>query len=120
MYSAPDRQTHNRIYNEAAIFIGTSWSEGWGLTVGEAMMCGAAVACTDNPGYSEMARNSETALVSPIKNSQALAENIIRLLEDDELRCRIAEAGYRNIQQFTWEASYPKFRSLIENGCRQI
>ena len=116
----PDRQTHNRIYNEAAIFIGTSWSEGWGLTVGEAMMCGAAVACTDNPGYSELARNSETALVSPIKNSQALAENIIRLLEDDELRCRIAEAGYRNIQQFTWEASYPKFRSLIENGCRQI
>lgn len=109
----PNKIEHNQIYNESAIFIATSLNEGWGLTVGEAMICGAAVACTDNLGYREMARDGETALLSPIKDSQALAENIIRLIEDDELRFRIAENGNKFIQQFTWEDSYKKLKDTL-------
>lgn len=110
----PNKETHNRLYNESAIFIGTSWSEGWGLTVGEAMICGCAVACTNNAGYLEMAVDGETALVSPIKDSEALAANIIRLIENDDLRFRIAENGNRNIQQFTWKRAYMHFRRLLD------
>ena len=110
-YQSPNREIHNRIYNEAAIFLGTSSTEGWGLTIGEAMICGQAVVCTDNPGYQETARDGKTALLSPIKDSEGLAKNIIRLIEDDELRYRIAENGHQYIQQFTWEDS---FRRLIE------
>lgn len=109
----PDKEKHNHIYNDCAIYIGCSTIEGWGLTVGEAMICGAAVACTDNLGYREMARDGETALLSPIKDSQALAENIIRLIEDDELRFRIAENGNKFIQQFTWEDSYKKLKDTL-------
>ena len=114
-YQQPDKETHNRIYNESAIFIGTSWSEGWGLTVGEAMICGCAVACTDNLGYLEMATDGETALVSPVHDPESLALNIIRLIEDDDLRYHIAEEGNRNIQQFNWESAYSKFRLFISN-----
>lgn len=109
----PDRETHNRLYDEAAIFIGTSQVEGWGLTVGEAMICGSAVACTDNPGYLEMAKDGETALVSPVHDSQRLADNILRLIEDDQLRIRIARKGHENIQRFTWEESYKKLKKAI-------
>ena len=109
----PDRETHNRLYNESAIFIGTSWSEGWGLTVGEAMICGCAVACTDNAGYLEMASDGETALVSPVKDADALAANIIRLIEDDSLRFRIAEAGNCNIRRFTWDKAYEKLKQAL-------
>jgi glycosyltransferase involved in cell wall biosynthesis len=114
-YRKPDKETLNRIYNEAAIFIGTSHSEGWGLTIGEAMICGAAVACTDINGYREMCNHEKTALLSPPKDYKALATNIIRLIEDDELRIKIAKAGYDNIRQFTWDKSYKKLRILIEN-----
>lgn len=119
-YQQPDKETHNRLYNDSAIFIGTSWTEGWGLTVGEAMICGCAVACTDNAGYLEMATDGETALVSPVRDVEALATNIIRLIEDDNLRFRIAEAGNRNIQQFTWENAYRKLKALInsESECK--
>lgn len=113
-YQKPDQDTHNKLYNESAIFIGTSWVEGWGLTVGEAMMCGCAVACTDNQGYLEMAKNEETALVSPVKDPVALANNIMRLISDDALRYRIAEVGYQHIQKFTWESSYGKLKKLLE------
>ena len=112
-YQQPDKETHNRLYNESAIFIGTSWSEGWGLTVGEAMICGCAVVCTDNDGYLEMATDGETALVSPVRDVEALATNIIRLIEDDNLRFRIAEAGSHNIRQFTWERAYGKLKQTL-------
>lgn len=112
-YQCPNRETHNRLYNEVSIFIGTSQVEGWGLTVGEAMICGAAVACTDNPGYLEMAKNGVTALVSPVHNSKKLAANIIRLIENNELRIRIAKAGNEYIQQFTWDSSYLKLKEAL-------
>ncbi len=112
-HQRPDRNTHNRIYNESAIFIGTSKAEGWGLPIGEAMICGAAVACTDNPGYLEMAKDGVTALVSPVHDSDALAANIIRLIEDDELRQRIARSGHEFIQQFTWEVSYRRMKEAL-------
>ena len=111
----PSDELHNRLNNEAAIFIGTSKTEGWGLTVGEAMMCGQAVCCTDNAGYQEMAIDGETALVSPVGDSEAMANNIIRLIEDEELRYRIANNGYQFIQRFTWEESYHKLKTLFES-----
>ena len=114
-YKQPDRQTLNKIYNTAAIYLGPSLTEGWGLTVGEAMICGAAVVCTDNKGYREMATNNKTALLSPIKDSQSLANNIMYLIEHDDERLRIAKAGQQNIAQFTWDDAYKKFIAQIEN-----
>lgn len=112
-YKCPDPETHNRINNECAIYIGTSSSEGWGLTVGEAMMCGQAVCCTDTRGYLEMAIDGETALVSAIGDAKALASNIIRLIEDKELRLSIANKGMSYIQRFSVDESYQKLKQLL-------
>lgn len=112
-YQRPDRETHNRIYNEASIFLGTSNIEGWGLTVGEAMVCGAAVVCTDNKGYLEMAVHEENALVSPVRDARGLADNMIRLIEDDELRCRLATNAMEHIKQFTWDRAYGKLLEVF-------
>ena len=119
-YQMPDDTTHNRINNEAAIYLGSSATEGWGLTVGEAMLCGQAVCCTDNDGYREMAIHEQTALLSPIKNPIALASNIIRLIENDDLRIRIAQEGHAYIQQFNWNDSYQTFKSLLTNAISHI
>ncbi len=112
-YRCPDKETHNRIYNESAIYLAPSVIEGWGLTVGEAMICGAAVVCTDNDGFREMATDGETALFAPVCNAEALAKHIIRLIEDDELRCRLASNGHIAIQRFNWETSYQKLLQVF-------
>lgn len=112
-YQQPNREDFNKLYNEASIFVGTSWAEGWGLTVGEAMMCGCAIACTDNDGYKEMVTDGQTALISPIKTPELLADNIIRLIEDSKLREGIANNGYEHIQLFCWDSSYKKLKSLL-------
>lgn len=112
-YRRPDRELHNKILNESSIFVGTSYREGWGLTIGEAMICGCAVACTDNGGYRVMAQPGQTALVSAPGDAEGLAANIRALIEDDSLRLRLAANGMRFIRQFTWDKSYRQFADLI-------
>ena len=112
-YQRPDRETHNKIYNDAAIFVASSEQEGWGLTPCEAMICGAAVACTDIGGYRMFAKNEETALLSPSRDVQKLADNICRLIEDDALRTKLASEAQKNIRQFTWEKSFEKLKNVL-------
>ncbi|MDR2496781.1 MAG: glycosyltransferase family 4 protein [Tannerellaceae bacterium] len=112
-HKVPSAEKHLNIYNASAIFVGTSSSEGWGLTVGEAMLCGCAVACTDNEGYAIVAHDEKTALLSQIGDAVALSKNIMRLIEDDSLRIKIAMAGNLLIKNYTWERSYKKFASLL-------
>lgn len=113
-YQKPSKRKLIELYNQSAIFIGTSHYEGWGLTLGEAMICSAAVACTDNEGYAEMVKHADTALISPIKDPVALAENIIKLIEDDKLRYEIARSGNTYIQQFTWDKAYNEFKTILD------
>ena len=112
-YQRPNKKLFNELYNNAAIYVGSSQVEGWGLTVGEAMQCGCAVACTDNKGYLEMAKDGVTALVSPVKDAQALADNIIKLIEDDKLRYQIAQSGNNYIQNLKISTSYKLMKQLL-------
>lgn len=114
-YQQPNREEHNQVYNEASVFLACSHSEGWGLTLGEAMICGCAVVCTDASGYLEMATDGETALISPVKDAEAMAANLLRLMEDDSLRQKIAENGNQSIKRFTWEKAYEKLSNLLLN-----
>ena len=115
MYTqSPDRVTHNLLNNNAAIFIGTSNVEGWGLTVLEAMACGQAVACTDNDGYLETAVHGVNALVSPIKDANALASNILLLIRDNETRIRIAREGLKTAANYTIDKSNQLFADCIQ------
>lgn len=113
----PDSQKHLWINNEAAIYVGSSKIEGFGLTVGEAMLCGEAVACTDNLGYQEMAKHEMTALLSPVKDAQSLAENIIRLIENDDLRISLANNGFNYIKDnFSWKKSHALLVKLLNQN----
>jgi Glycosyltransferase len=110
---SPNKDEHNYILNSSAIFVGASNIEGWGLPIGEAMQCGCAIACTDNKGYLEMAKDEQTALVSPVGDSNSLAYNILRLINDNDLRHRIAKNGYDFIQQFDINKSYQNLKDFI-------
>lgn len=113
-YQTPNKETHNAIYNNAAIFIAASEKEGWALPPAESMQSGAALICTDIGGFSDYAIGGKTALISPVYDVQALANNIIKLIKDNDLRIKIAKAGNEFIQQFTLEAATSKMKTLVE------
>ncbi|MBQ8628672.1 MAG: glycosyltransferase family 4 protein [Prevotella sp.] len=113
-YQCPSLEEHLRINNDSAIYVAASIEEGWGLTIGEAMLCGQAVACTENRGFREMAIDGDTALTSPVKDPQALADNILRLIENDELRYSIAHNGHEYVSKMTKSNAYHNFKNILD------
>jgi len=115
-FQRPQRKLLRHLYNQAAVFVSPSWTEGWGLPPSEAMMCGAALVATDTGGHQEYAFHGETALLSPIKNPKKLAENVLTLIRDINLRKRLALNGHKYITQFTWELATRRLESQFREG----
>jgi glycosyltransferase involved in cell wall biosynthesis len=109
----PPQQLLRDLYNQASIFISPSWAEGFPLPPAEAMQCGAALVSTDIPGTAMYAIHEQTALLSPVGDPQAMAENILRLRRDRELRLRLAQAGHALIQQFTWAKAGQALENIL-------
>jgi glycosyltransferase involved in cell wall biosynthesis len=112
----PSIERLRALYNQAAIFIGPSWTEGWSLTSAEAMQCGCATVLTKNGGHEEFAIHEETSLLSPPKDVDAMARNIERLLQDNKYRVQLAHAGVAHIARFTW----PRAAHLLESSFKAV
>ncbi|HVP36194.1 MAG TPA: glycosyltransferase family 4 protein [Terriglobales bacterium] len=119
-YKNPLQEEIPQIYNSCSIFLHSSRSEGWGLPPAEAMACGCALVASNSQGVLEYAIHQETALVSDIKNSAALAQNILKLIRDNELRISLAKRGNQYIQRFTWEKAVSKFEEVIISTKRHL
>lgn len=112
-YKNPPQEKIPQIYNSCSIFLHSSRSEGWGLPPAEAMACGCALVTSDSQGVLDYAIHQETALVSEIKNPTGLAQNILKLVKDNNLRISLAKRGNQYVQRFTWEKAMSKFQEVI-------
>jgi glycosyltransferase involved in cell wall biosynthesis len=112
-YQQPERTLLRALYNQAAIFVTASLSEGWGLPSSEAMLCGTALVATNVGGHREFAFHEETALLSPAKDPTGLADNILRLVRDSTMRVSLATRGHEYIQQFTWERASDRLETVL-------
>lgn len=112
-YQSPDINKLNWIYNNSLVYLATSVNEGWGLTVGEAMICGCAVVCTDAKGFLEMAKGGENALVVPKRDAESAANAMIRLIDNCSLRERLVNNALLSIREFDIEDSYKLFKANI-------
>ena len=101
------------IYNSCSIFINPSWSEGWGLPTAEAMACGCAAISVRNKGSEEFVIDQETGLLTKVRDPAELAEKIIKLIEDQPLRIKLAQAGANFIRRFSVEKSAESFEKTI-------
>ena len=85
----------------ADVFVLSSLWEGFGNVVVEAMACGTPVVSTDCPyGPGEIITHGETGLLVSPADSKALAEALLRVLDDRELRERLAENGRERARDF--------------------
>jgi alpha-1,3-rhamnosyl/mannosyltransferase len=91
------------LYAGAACFVFPSLAEGFGLPPLEAMACGAPVIVSDRTALPEVV--GDAALLVDPQDSEALAAQIVRVLEDASLTTKLREAGVVRARGFTWAAT---------------
>jgi glycosyltransferase involved in cell wall biosynthesis len=103
------------LYSSCRVFIYPSVYEGFGLPPLEAMACGAPVIAGLIPSLQETLGGA-ARLVEPL-DSDALAENIMEVIEDEDERLRLKAAGLEQAAKFSWEetasATLAVYRSLV-------
>lgn len=102
-----------QIYNNVSVFMCSTINEGYGLTAMEAMACGAAVASSDYEGIHEYGVNGVNCLLSPVRDINAMVDNVSRLFDDDMLRYSIANQGMKSLEKFDWEFAFRQFKEVI-------
>ena len=115
-FHKPNKEQFNKILNTASIYLGPSYSEGFCLTLSEAMQCGCAPVCTNIGGYTVLCKDHETGLIGEVGNAESLASALIEMIENNELRFSLAKNAYAFIQNFTWERAYADFKQALNIG----
>lgn len=91
------------LYQQAAVFVSTSWFEAFSMAPLEAMACGAPVVTTDCGGVREYARHGDNCLLVPPRSATALAAAIVQSLQDRTLAKRLGTAGTQTALAWTWD-----------------
>ena len=79
------------IYSTAHVVCLPSYREGLPKVLIEAAACGKPIVTTDVPGCREVVRDGDNGLLVPVRDSKALADAILRLIENNELRVQMGK-----------------------------
>jgi glycosyltransferase involved in cell wall biosynthesis len=101
------------LYSQADVFVSAERRAGWANSAAEAMACGIPVVCTPS-GTRDFAFHEKTALVVPFGFPFFLRRQIRRLIRDEDLRRRLAQAGYEKIREFTWESLALRLEAIFQ------
>jgi glycosyltransferase involved in cell wall biosynthesis len=101
------------LFSQADLFVSAERRAGWANTAAEAMACGLPVVCTAS-GSRDFAFHNKTALIVPFAHPVLLRRQIRRLIDDPELRERLAAAGQTKIGEFTWDALAGRLESIFQ------
>ncbi|MBI2386994.1 MAG: glycosyltransferase [Elusimicrobia bacterium] len=82
------------------VYVQSSWGEGMGSVLIEAAACGVAIAATTAGGIPEVVEDGATGLLVEPRHPEAMANNLIRLIDDAPLRLRLAAEGRARVSRF--------------------
>jgi L-malate glycosyltransferase len=81
------------------LFVMSSVTEGLGTSLLDAMACARPIVATRAGGIPEIVEDDVTGLLVPPRDAVALAQAIVRALEDEPLRARIGAAGFVRVSE---------------------
>ena len=99
---------------DSAVFVLSSRFEGFPLILLEAMSKGMGVVSFDCPtGPADIVDDHRNGLLVPAEDVEGLARAIREIVEDEELRRRMAGAAVETAQEYTIEAIGPRWEALF-------
>ena len=99
-----------RYYSRADIYVMPSRQEGFGLVFLEAMACGKPVIAAGFGGAAEIVQEGRTGFLVDPDNPAQLADRLVRLLEDADLRKKMGAAGRQVVEE---RYTFPRFEERL-------
>ena len=92
-------------YKAADVFClpSTMSTESFGIVNLEAMACGIPIVASKMGGIPDVVRDGENGLLVPPKDSDVLADAIIYLLENEDIREKMGKNGRKKAENYSWE-----------------
>jgi len=104
-----------KVYMDSSIFVLSSRFEGFGLVLVEAMTCGLPVVSFDcQAGPDEIITDGVDGLLVPSGDVHALAENLMALMADDELRKRLGQQARQTAKRYEMATIASQWTTLFE------
>jgi len=98
-----DQKTLLGFYSECDVLVLPSKTEGWGLSLMEAMACGKPVVASRTGGIPELVRDGTDGILVRPGDVRGLADSIVKLLKDPDLRKEMGRNGMSRVREFSWD-----------------
>jgi len=89
-------------YAHSAMYACPTTKASFGITLLESMACETPVVCSDIYGFRDVVKHEREALMVHCGDTHALADALVRLLDDETLRARLGKRGRQEAQQYSW------------------
>jgi glycosyltransferase involved in cell wall biosynthesis len=96
------------------VFVLPSLYEGFGIVILEAMAAGLPVISTNVGGPPDIIKDGVNGYLVGTKNSEQIADSVIRLLDDDRLREKMSESNITEVKKYGWESVAKQVESLFK------
>lgn len=105
------------LYNLADAVVSVPSTDGFPVTVLEASACSAALVVSRLAYCSEWFEDGENGLMVPVRDADALADALVRVCSDPELRRRMGAAGRQMVAE---RADYRQCMDQLEREYRRL
>jgi phosphatidylinositol alpha-mannosyltransferase len=89
-------------YANSSIYACPTTKASFGITLLESMACATPIVCSDILGFRDVVKHEREALMVPRGDQGALADGLVRLLDDEPLRHRLGSVGREIAQSYAW------------------
>jgi glycosyltransferase involved in cell wall biosynthesis len=103
-----------RVVSAFDVSVFPSLWEGTPLTVFEALAMGKAIVATDADGLVDVLTHEKDAIIVPKRDARALADGLIRMIDEPEVRLRIRAAAFATAKQYDIAAFVRKMERLYD------
>ncbi|MBR1394114.1 MAG: glycosyltransferase family 4 protein [Prevotella sp.] len=103
-------------YLKSSVLLMTSYYEPFGLVLPEAMSCGLPVVAFDCPyGPASIITDGVDGFLIPNRDIQAYAEKLCLLMDDDELRRTMGQAGIISSRRYDLSDIMPLWKDFLQH-----
>lgn len=110
-----EQQNPEKFYDESSIFLMTSPTEGWGLTITESLQKGVVpIVMNSCPVFSEIIDNGINGYLTRNKSLSDFSDALVRLINNTELRHHMAQEALSKAYKFTIDSILNKWEEIIQ------